>query len=131
MAFTSPCAVGSLVEVTELAPSPTISPLRAMTAPNGPPLPETTFSVARAMARRRKSGLGWPVMREDLCSWDSRRQIQYGIRSTRGYFVENRRESQSGEQGGGGKARRLSGRKVLFEHLEKAREPSRMGGPRG
>jgi hypothetical protein len=29
-----------------------------MTAAKGPPAPETTFCVARAMARRRNSGLG-------------------------------------------------------------------------
>ena len=41
-----------------LTPSPTILPLRTMTAANGPPRPVTTFSVASAMARRRNSGLG-------------------------------------------------------------------------
>lgn len=58
MALTSPCAVGSLAAVTVLAASPTTLPSRTMTAANGPPLPEATFSVASAMARRRNSGFG-------------------------------------------------------------------------
>src|SRR3974377_500735 len=58
IAQTSPWAVGSLVAVTMLAPSATIRPSRAMTAPKGPPLREITFSVASAMARRKYSGLG-------------------------------------------------------------------------
>src|ERR1700758_2332895 len=58
IALTSPCAVGSFVAVTEFAPSPTMRPSRTMTAPNGPPLADTTFSVARAIARRRNSGFG-------------------------------------------------------------------------
>jgi hypothetical protein len=33
-----------------------MSPSRTITAPNGPPAPLTTFSVASAIARRKNSG---------------------------------------------------------------------------
>ena len=54
MALTSACAVGSLRRVTELDPSATISPSRAITAPNGPP-PRSTLSRERAIAFRINS----------------------------------------------------------------------------
>src|SRR5580704_787272 len=78
MALTSPCAVGSFVVVTELAPSPTILPSRTTTAANGPPAAVRTLRVASAIARRRNSGLGWPGIGNDSNSWWVRRQIQYG-----------------------------------------------------
>src|SRR5580698_4801744 len=84
MAFTSACAVGSLVAVTEFAPSPTILPSRTITAANGPPLPAATFSVASAMARRKNSGLGLPGTFLVLHSArEMQRQIQYGTSSYR------------------------------------------------
>ena len=43
MATTSACAVGSLLAVTRLKPSPTTRPSFTMTAPKGPPL-RCTFS---------------------------------------------------------------------------------------
>src|SRR4030095_14565535 len=52
MATTSAWAVGSLPDVTWLCPSAMTWPLRAMTAPNGPPRPARIFSADRAMARR-------------------------------------------------------------------------------
>src|SRR5271155_5763799 len=57
IATISPCAVGSLVAVTRLAPVATISPPRTMTAPKGPPRPDVTFSVASAIAFSIKIGL--------------------------------------------------------------------------
>src|SRR5271154_5149086 len=57
IATISPCAVGSLVAVTRLAPVATISPPRTMTAPKGPPRPDVTFSVASAIAFSIKTGL--------------------------------------------------------------------------
>src|SRR5579875_669660 len=93
IAFTSACAVGSLVAVTELAPSPTISPWRTTTAPNGPPLPRTTFSVASSMARRRNSGFGLPGMTALSSCAGIVRQHQYGtakperLRTVAGQFA--------------------------------------------
>src|ERR1700733_4768601 len=57
MATTSACAVGSLVAVTRFAPVATIFPSRTITAPNGPPPPDVTFSVASAIAFSIKTGL--------------------------------------------------------------------------
>src|SRR5271168_3397616 len=57
IATISPCAVGSFVAVTRLAPVATISPSSTMTAPNGPPRPDVTFSVASAIAFSIKIGL--------------------------------------------------------------------------
>lgn len=57
MAVISAWAVGSLDEVTWLAPVATMWPSRTMTAPKGPPLPEVTFSTASAMAFSMKVGL--------------------------------------------------------------------------
>src|ERR1700716_670428 len=57
IATISPCAVGSFVAVTLLAPVATISPSRTITAPNGPPRPDVTFSVASAIALSIKTWL--------------------------------------------------------------------------
>src|SRR5215472_3824229 len=54
MAMISAWAVGSLEEVTSFAPSAIIFPSFTTTAPNGPPRPERTFSIASAMARAMK-----------------------------------------------------------------------------
>jgi hypothetical protein len=44
-------------------------PSRTITAPNGPPAPLTTFSVASAMARRKNSGFSDGCMADLLqCS---------------------------------------------------------------
>src|SRR5579859_6033579 len=86
MAFTSPCAVGSKVDVTELAPSPTIRPWCTITAPNGPPFAARTFSVANAMARRRNSGLGTRGtfnLLKSSPSGESKHSMAYAFRSTR------------------------------------------------
>ena len=63
IAVTSAWAVGSQASVTPLLPSATISPSRAMTAPNGPP-PRSRLSLESRMARRISSFLsivfpGW------------------------------------------------------------------------
>src|SRR5580704_17219350 len=81
MALTSPCAVGSFVVVTALAPSPTILPSRTTTAPNGPPAPVITLRVASATGLRSNSGSGWPGIESDSNSLWVRRQIQYGTGS--------------------------------------------------
>src|SRR5271154_5602042 len=57
IATISPCAVGSFVAVTRLEPVAIIPPSRTMTAPNGPPRPDVTFSVASAIAFSIKIGL--------------------------------------------------------------------------
>src|SRR5713226_1939811 len=56
MATTSACAVGSFVGVTRFVPSAMMRSALTITAAKGPPLPERTFSSARAMARFMKSG---------------------------------------------------------------------------
>jgi hypothetical protein len=61
MATTSACAVGSLVAVTRLKPSPTTRPSFTMTAPKGPPL-RCTFSRDSWMARRMKACCASVVM---------------------------------------------------------------------
>src|SRR5271157_448117 len=53
MASISAWAVGSLADVTRLAPSAMILPSLTIRAAKGPPWPEFTFSMARAMARCR------------------------------------------------------------------------------
>src|SRR5579863_2289692 len=90
IATTSPCAVGSLVAVTELAPSPTITPSRTITAPNGPPRAVATFSVASAMARRRKAGFACGFASKVLAnlissslSGESKVSMSQAFRSTR------------------------------------------------
>src|SRR5713101_7092416 len=50
MATISACAVGSLPEVTRLVPSAITLPSFTTIAPNGPPRPERTFSIASSMA---------------------------------------------------------------------------------
>src|ERR1700677_4025353 len=57
MATTSACAVGSLIAVTRFVPVATMFPSRTITAPNGPPPPDVTFSVANAIAFSIKAGL--------------------------------------------------------------------------
>src|SRR5277367_6211931 len=54
IATISACAVGSFVVVTLFTPSAIISPPRTITAPNGPPRPERTFSKDNASARAIK-----------------------------------------------------------------------------
>src|SRR6059058_1496973 len=86
IAFTSACAVGSYVAVTEFAPSPTIRPSCTITAPNGPPVAPSTFSVASAIARRRNSGLGAePILNllNSSPSGESKHSMAYAFRSTR------------------------------------------------
>src|SRR6266446_5410382 len=56
MATTSACAVGSFVDVTRFAPSAMMRPSLTISAANGPPLPERTFSSALAIARFMNSG---------------------------------------------------------------------------
>src|SRR6267378_3957029 len=56
MATISACAVGSLVRVTRFVPSAMMRPSLAITAANGPPLPERTFSSASAIALFMKFG---------------------------------------------------------------------------
>src|SRR5947209_2195355 len=56
MATTSAWAVGSLLVVTRLEPTARTSPSRTMTAPNGPPRPDVTLSVAKSMACCMKTG---------------------------------------------------------------------------
>src|SRR6202453_1015954 len=57
MATNSACAVGTLVAVTRFVPVATTFPSRTITAPNGPPCPDVTFSVASAIAFSMKIGL--------------------------------------------------------------------------
>lgn len=86
MALTSACAVGSFVAVTEFTPSPTMRPCFAITAPKGPPLPETTFSVANAMARLRNSGFGRLDIKSCLSCWGFakvKHSMAQAFRSTR------------------------------------------------
>src|SRR6478672_11638426 len=52
MATTSACAVGSLLEVTLLAPLAMISPFLTMTAPKGPPLQVLILVKDKAIASR-------------------------------------------------------------------------------
>src|ERR1700730_10207832 len=66
MATISACAVGSLVAVTQLAPSAMTRPSFATRAAKGPPRPERTFSRASAMARRMNSADMF-VFRESAC----------------------------------------------------------------
>src|SRR6266849_7506797 len=60
MATTSAWAVGSLVEMTSFQPSATMTPLRTITAANGPPWLVRTHSSARSTARCMKSS--WVMM---------------------------------------------------------------------
>src|SRR5437667_7898453 len=75
MAMISACAVGSLAEVTRLAPSAMILPSHTTNAANGPPRPERAFSVASAMARRmyvlgsRLSVVGSRAMQVFVSRW--------------------------------------------------------------
>jgi len=69
-----------------LAPSPTISPLRTMTAPKGPPRPLVTFFVASATARRRNSGLTCTELSNLIWtspSGESKDSMSQAFRSTR------------------------------------------------
>src|ERR1035438_4728444 len=58
MATTSACADGSLVAVTELAPSATTLPSLTTTAPKGPPRPAPTLASDNSMARCMNRGSG-------------------------------------------------------------------------
>ena len=72
--------------VTAFAPSPTMRPSRTITAPNGPPLAPSTFSVASVMARRRNSGLGAEPtfnLLNSSPSGESKHSMAYAFRSTR------------------------------------------------
>src|ERR1700678_1593363 len=76
MATTSACAVGSLIAVTRFVPVATMFPSRTITAPNGPPPPDVTFSVANAIAVSIKSVL--PCIRIGiLVARFTRRESQY------------------------------------------------------
>src|SRR5210317_1125632 len=50
IATTSAWAVGSSVEVTSFMAEDITLPFLTITAPKGPPLPDSTFSLARSMA---------------------------------------------------------------------------------
>src|SRR6185503_2095612 len=56
MALTSACAVGSFAAKTVLTPSTTTAPSFTISAANGPPPPEFTFSEASRITRRINSG---------------------------------------------------------------------------
>src|SRR5579863_9022955 len=61
-------------------------PSRTITAPNGPRIPPSTFSVARAMARRRNSGFGMEGtfnLLNSSPSGESKHSMAYAFRSTR------------------------------------------------
>ena len=81
MALTSACAVGSLVAVTELAPSPTILPSRTIDCPERPAL--ACGHVLRGQrdgaAQKLRVGLAGHlvVLRS---AKKMQRQIQYGTR---------------------------------------------------
>jgi len=53
IAVISAWAVGSLLAVTLFTPVAITTPSLTMTAPNGPPAPESTLPVARLMAMRK------------------------------------------------------------------------------